>query len=173
MSLSFIFIDLLSDRSCLILFYNNKAFVKKIDKLTKSENIPIILNKFLNTKKIKFNENFLIYVNLGPGSLVSARSAITFGKSLSLIYGCKLYGISYFDLLKLNKFKYNQALINSKNKKLLLNLKTHNVKNLSSENYKKYSKYKVDVKFNSKNVKNLVMSKKYTKKIVPITFSSR
>jgi len=56
MSLSFIFIDLLSDRSCLILFYNNKAFVKKIDKLTKSENIPIILNKFLNTKKIKFNE---------------------------------------------------------------------------------------------------------------------
>ncbi len=152
--------------------YNKKIFSKKIKSLEKTENISIIFNKFIELKKAKIDNSFVIYVNIGPGNTIAIRNSIVLAKTISLIFGCNIFGYSNFDLLKLNKYKKKKALLIFKKKKIFLDIKKKKVLRLSSTSQFEIKKNKVNINYSYKLLKNLVLLNNFTKKVVPISFSS-
>ena len=96
---NFIFIDAALENINFFAVNNKKNYSLKIKNIQKSENLPILLKKFLSSNKIKINNTFNVYINLGPGNLIAIRNAITTAKTFSIIYNCNIFGVSFFDIV--------------------------------------------------------------------------
>ena len=79
--------------------------------MKRSENISNIFFSFIKKNKIKIDKTFYLFINLGPGNLISIRNSIVFAKMISMLFSCKLLGFSNYQILKLNNIKANKALL--------------------------------------------------------------
>ena len=169
---NFIFIDTALENINIFAVNNKKNYSLKIKNIQKSENLPILLKKFLSSNKIKINNTFNVYINLGPGNLIAIRNAITTVKAFSIIYNCNIFGVSFFDILKQQNTN-NKILINFKKNVIDFDIKNkvaHKIlePKIVNKSRKKFSNINIKVE----DIKSVISLKKFTKKIVPIPLSS-
>ncbi len=172
LSKNFIFLDFSLDQKYIILLIQDKLYNKKILTLKKSENISNIFYSFIKKNKIKVDKTFCLFVNIGPGNLISIRNSIVFAKMTAMFFGCKLLGFSNYQLIKLNNIKINKALLTLGYKNLLFDLSKKKVNKLSVHDARKFQSLKIKTIYNKKILKNLILSKKPIKKVFPISYSN-
>ena len=163
-------IDFTLGNGSFFLILDKKIFVKKIKNLDKTEKLPLVFFDFFKKKKLKLDKSFVIYVNAGPGHIISIRNSIVLSKIISLIFGCKLLAFNNFDLLNVKKYKKTKALISLKNQNILLNVKNKNINKIKKEDLLKFKNYKSNLELSIKDIKSLFLKKRFAKKIVPISF---
>ena len=169
---NFIFLDFSLDQKFIIILTKGKLYNKKILSLKRSENIANIFSTYIKKNRIKIDKTFCLFVNLGPGNLISIRNSIVFAKMIAMFFGCKLLGFSNYQLRKLNNIKANKALLTLGHKNLLLDLSKKKVIKLSAHEAKKHQSFKFQTIYNKKIIKNLVLSKNFIKKVFPISYSN-
>lgn len=163
-----VFLDFSLDNCFFLILKNKKTFKKNLKNISKTENIPIIFFEFIKKNKIEINNNLEIFVNIGPGNLIAIRNSIVLAKMIKIIFNCKLYAFSNFDLLSLKKNK-QKVLISTKTQKILMDLKRKMAKKIIKDDLKKFQKFKINVQYSNKDIENLIYLKKFNKKIVPIS----
>lgn len=163
-------IDFTLGNGTFFLILDKKTFVKKIKNLDKTEKLPLVFFDFFKKKKLKLDSSFVIYVNVGPGHIISIRNSIVLSKIISLVFGCKLLAFNNFDLFNVKKHKKTKALISLKNQNILLNIKNKNIIKIKKEDLVKFKNYKSNLELNIKDIKSLLLKNRFAKKIVPISF---
>ena len=73
---------------------------------TNYEKLVILINDFLNLKKIKIKDISSIYVNRGPGSYAGVRNSLSVIKALHLTMKIDYYCFSFSDFKDINEIKY-------------------------------------------------------------------
>ena len=73
---------------------------------TNYEKLVILINDFLNSKKIKINDISSIYVNRGPGSFAGVRNSLSVIKAFHLAMKIDYYCFSFRDFKDINEIKY-------------------------------------------------------------------
>jgi len=168
---NFIFLDFSLEQKYIIILVRGRIYSKKILSLNRSENISNIFFSFTKKNKIKIDNTFCLFVNLGPGNLISIRNSIVFAKMIAMLFGCKLLGFSNYQLQKLNNIKVNKALLTLGRKNFLLDFSKKKVTKLSIHEVKKFQSFKFKTHYNKKIIKNLILSKNFIKKVFPISYS--
>ena len=171
-SRNLIFLDFSLDHKYIFILNKNKFYKKKLIALNKSENVANIFLAFVKKNKIKINNTFYIFINLGPGNLIAIRNSFVLAKILSLIFNCKLQGFSNYQLLKLKKEKAKKVLLTIGKKKLLLDLSKKSAKKLLPIEEQKFHKFRSKIIYNREILHKLALSKKYSKKVFPISYSN-
>ena len=169
---NFIFLDFSLEQKYIIILVRGRIYSKKILSLNRSENISNIFFSFTKKNKIKIDNSFCLFVNLGPGNIISIRNSIVFAKMIAMTLDCKLLGFSNYQLQKLNNIKANKALLTLGRKNLLLDLSKKKVTKLSMHEVKKFQSFKSKSIYNKKIIKNLILSKNFIKKVFPISYSN-
>ncbi len=169
---NFIFLDFSLDQKFIIILTKGKLYNKKILSLKRSENIANIFSTYIKKNRIKIDKTFCLFVNLGPGNLISIRNTIVFAKMVSMFFGCKLLGFSNYQLFKLNNMKVNKFLLTSGPQNLLLDLSKKKTTKLSANEVQKFQSFRFKTIYNKKILKNLVLSKTFIKKVFPISYSN-
>ncbi len=70
------------------------------------EKLIILINDFLNLKKIRINGISEIYVNRGPGSFAAIRNTLSTIKALHLVKKIDYYCYSFKDFKGVHKIEY-------------------------------------------------------------------
>ena len=169
---NFIFLDFSLEQKYIIILVRGRIYSKKILSLNRSENISNIFFSFIKKNKIKIDNSFCLFVNLGPGNIISIRNSIIFAKMIAMLLHCKLLGFSNYQIQKLNNIKANKALLTLGRKNLLLDLSKKKVTKLSMHEVKKFQSFKSKTIYNKKIIKNLILSKNFIKKVFPISYSN-
>ena len=169
---NFILLDFSLDQKYILISTKGRLYDKKILSLKRSENISNIFFSFIKKNKIKVDNTFCLFVNLGPGNLISIRNSIIFAKMIAMILDCKLLGFSNYLLHKLNNIKTDKVFLRSGRKNLLLDLSKKKVIKLSVNEVQKFPSFKFKTIYNKKILKNLVLSKNCIKKVFPISYSN-
>ena len=169
---NFILLDFSLDQKYILISTKGRLYDKKILSLKRSENISNIFFSFIKKNKIKVDNTFCLFVNLGPGNLISIRNSIIFAKMIAMILDCKLLGFSNYLLHKLNNIKTDKVFLRSGRKNLLLDLSKKKVIKLSVNEVQKFRSFKFKTIYNKKILKNLVLSKNCIKKVFPISYSN-
>ena len=73
---------------------------------TNYEKLVILINDFLNSKKIKIKDISSIYVNRGPGSFAGVRNSLSVIKAFHLAMKIDYYCFSFRDFKDINEIKY-------------------------------------------------------------------
>ena len=73
---------------------------------TNYEKLVILINDFLNSKKIKIKDISSIYVNRGPGSFAGVRNSLSVIKAFHLAMKIDYYCYSFRDFKNINEIKY-------------------------------------------------------------------
>ena len=73
---------------------------------TNYEKLVILINDFLNSKKIKIKDISSIYVNRGPGSFAGVRNSLSVIKAFHLAMQIYFYCFSFSDFKDINEIKY-------------------------------------------------------------------
>ena len=73
---------------------------------TNYEKLVILINDFLNSKKIKMKDISSIYVNRGPGSFAGVRNSLSIIKAFHLAMKIDYYCFSFRDFKDINEIKY-------------------------------------------------------------------
>ena len=73
---------------------------------TNYEKLVILINDFLNSKKIKIKDISSIYVNRGPGSFAGVRNSLSVIKAFHLVMKIDYYCFSFRDFKDINEIKY-------------------------------------------------------------------
>jgi len=73
---------------------------------TNYEKLVILINDFLNSKKIKIKDISSIYVNRGPGSFAGVRNSLSVIKAFHLTMKIDYYCFSFSDFKDINEIKY-------------------------------------------------------------------
>ena len=73
---------------------------------TNYEKLVILINDFLNSKKIKIKDISSIYVNRGPGSFAGVRNSLSIIKAFHLAMKIDYYCFSFRDFKDINEIKY-------------------------------------------------------------------
>ena len=73
---------------------------------TNYEKLVILINDFLNSKKIKIKDISSIYVNKGPGSFAGIRNSLSVIKAFHLAMKIDYYCFSFRDFKDINEIKY-------------------------------------------------------------------
>ena len=79
-------------------FIHNISMKKNYNGTLTSE----IMN-FLNSHKVKLDENFSVIVNQGPGSFSGVRISLAVAKGLEISKNVRLFGFKNSDLVKFNQ----------------------------------------------------------------------
>ena len=169
---NFIFLDFSLEQKYIIILVRGRIYSKKILSLNRSENISNIFFSFIKKNKIKIDNTFCFFVNLGPGNIISIRNSIVFAKMIAMSLDCKLLGFSNYHLQKLNNIEAKKALLTLGRKNLLLDLSKKKVTKLSMHEVKKFQSFKSKSIYNKKIIKNLILSKNFIKKVFPISYSN-
>ena len=169
---NFILLDFSLDQKYILISTKGRLYDKTILSLKRSENISNIFFSFIKKNKIKVDNTFCLFVNLGPGNLISIRNSIIFAKMIAMILDCKLLGFSNYLLHKLNNIKTDKVFLRSGRKNLLLDLSKKKVIKLSVNEVQKFRSFKFKTIYNKKILKNLVLSKNCIKKVFPISYSN-
>ena len=70
------------------------------------EKLMILINEFLNLRKINLKNISQIYVNSGPGSFAGIRNSLSVVKAIHLVNKIDYYSFSFNDFKDKNEFKY-------------------------------------------------------------------
>ena len=73
---------------------------------TNYEKLVILINDFLNSKKMKIKDISSIYVNRGPGSFAGVRNSLSVIKAFHLAMKIDYYCFSFRDFKDINDIKY-------------------------------------------------------------------
>ena len=73
---------------------------------TNYEKLVILINDFLNSKKIKIKDISSIYVNRGPGSFAGVRNSLSVIKAFHLAMKIDYYCFSFNDFKDIDEIKY-------------------------------------------------------------------
>ncbi len=73
---------------------------------TNYDKLVILINDFLNLKKIKIKDISSIYVNRGPGSFAGVRNSLSLIKAFHLAAKIDYYCFSFSDFKDINEIKY-------------------------------------------------------------------
>ena len=66
----------------------------------------ILINDFLNTKKLAIKDISIMYVNRGPGSFAGIRNSLSTAKAIQLVKKIDCYYYSFEDFKHDGKIKY-------------------------------------------------------------------
>ena len=118
-------IDAANENIFLMIIKNNDVYnISHKNSKTNYEKLIILINDFLDSKKLKIHNISAIFVNRGPGSYAGIRNSLSVVKAFHLImkidYFCYSYGdfigekkIKHENIPKLcNKFSIKKNLIN-------------------------------------------------------------
>ncbi len=70
------------------------------------EKLSILIDDFLNKKKLKLDKFSQIYVNRGPGSFAGIRNSLSVVKAFHLTHKIDYYCFSFEDFSEKNEVKY-------------------------------------------------------------------
>ena len=73
---------------------------------TNYEKLVILINDFLDSKKIKIKDISSIYVNRGPGSFAGVRNSLSVIKAFHLVMKIDYYCFSFKDFKDIDEIKY-------------------------------------------------------------------
>ena len=70
------------------------------------EKLTILINEFLDKKKLNFKQISQIYVNRGPGSFAGIRNSFSIVKAIHLAHKIDYYSFSFDDFNEKNEVKH-------------------------------------------------------------------
>ena len=100
-------IDAAKDKIFLMIINNdiNYSITHENSKIN-YEKLSILINDFLNKKKLNLDKVSQIYVNRGPGSFAGIRNSLSVVKAFHLTNKIDYYCYSFEDFSEKNKVKY-------------------------------------------------------------------
>ena len=100
-------IDAAKDKIFLMIINNdiNYSITHENSKIN-YEKLPILINDFLNKKKLNLDKVSQIYVNRGPGSFAGIRNSLSVVKAFHLTHKIDYYCFSFEDFVEKNEVKY-------------------------------------------------------------------
>ncbi len=100
---NFLIINCIGDNDKLGLRINKEFFIHNIkNEKNNNERLVFEIIKFLETHKVKLDENFSVIVNQGPGSFSGIRISLAVAKGLKITKKIKLFGFKNKDLRQFN-----------------------------------------------------------------------
>ena len=90
----------------MIINKNNNYSITHENTKANFEKMIILINKFLNSKKLNINDVSRIYVNRGPGSFAGIRNSLSTIKAIHLTKKIDYYCYSFQDFPNNEKIKY-------------------------------------------------------------------
>ena len=85
--------------------YTNYSITHENSKIN-YEKLSILINDFLNNKKLNLDKVSQIYVNRGPGSFAGIRNSLSVVKAFHLTHKIDYYCFSFEDFSEKNEVKY-------------------------------------------------------------------
>ena len=76
---------------------------------TNYEKLMILINNFLNSKKLAINNISTIYVNRGPGSFAGIRNSLSTIKAIHLATNIDYFCFSFNDFENITNIKYENV----------------------------------------------------------------
>ena len=100
-------IDAAKDKIFLMIIINdiNYSITHENSKIN-YEKLSILINDFLNKKKLNLDKVSQIYVNRGPGSFAGIRNSLSVVKAFYLTHKIDYYCFSFEDFCEKNEVKY-------------------------------------------------------------------
>ena len=100
-------IDAAKDKIFLMIINNdiNYSITHENSKIN-YEKLSILINDFLNKKKLNLDKVSQIYVNRGPGSFAGIRNSLSVVKAFHLTHKIDYYCFSFEDFIEKNEVKY-------------------------------------------------------------------
>jgi len=100
-------IDAAKDKIFLMIINNdiNYSITHENSKIN-YEKLSILINDFLNKKKLDLDKVSQIYVNRGPGSFAGIRNSLSVVKAFHLTHKIDYYCFSFEDFSEKNEVKY-------------------------------------------------------------------
>ena len=100
-------IDAAKDKIFLMIINNgiNYSITHENSKIN-YEKLSILINNFLNKKKLDLDKVSQIYVNRGPGSFAGIRNSLSVVKAFHLTHKIDYYCFSFEDFSEKNEVKY-------------------------------------------------------------------
>ena len=100
-------IDAAKDKIFLMIINNdiNYSITHENSKIN-YEKLSILINDFLNNKKLNLDKVSQIYVNRGPGSFAGIRNSLSVVKAFHLTHKIDYYCFSFEDFSEKNEVKY-------------------------------------------------------------------
>ncbi len=100
-------IDAAKDKIFLMIINNdiNYSITHENSKIN-YEKLSILINDFLNKKKLNLDKVSQIYVNRGPGSFAGIRNSLSVVKAFHLTNKIDYYCFSFEDFIEKNEVKY-------------------------------------------------------------------
>ena len=102
-------IDAAKDKIFLMIINNdiNYSITHENSKIN-YEKLSILINDFLNKKKLNLDKVSQIYVNRGPGSFAGIRNSLSVVKAFYLTHKIDYYCFSFEDFSEKNEVKYEK-----------------------------------------------------------------
>ena len=100
-------IDAAKDKIFLMIINNNSNYsITYENTKINYEKLTLLINDFLNKKKLDFKKISKIYVNRGPGSFAGIRNSLSVVKAFNLVNKIDYYCFSFNDFSEKNDIKY-------------------------------------------------------------------
>ena len=91
----------------LMIITNNDIYnISHENSKTNYEKLMILINDFLNSKKLAINNISTIYVNRGPGSFAGIRNTLSIIKAIHIAKKIDYYSFSFTDFINEVDIKY-------------------------------------------------------------------
>ena len=105
--MSKLIIDAVNDNIFLMIISNNDIYnVRHENSKTNYEKLMILINNFLNSKKLAINNISTIYVSRGPGSFAGIRNSLSIIKAIHIAKKVDYYCFSFKDFIDEGDIKY-------------------------------------------------------------------
>ena len=100
-------IDAANEKIFLMVITNSGTYnISHVNSKINYEKITILINDFLNSKKLKLRDLMRIYINRGPGSFAGIRNSLSVVKAINLALKIDYYCYSSQDFDNDTNFKY-------------------------------------------------------------------
>ena len=105
--MSKLIIDAAKDKIFFMIISNNNNYsITHENTKINYEKLSILINDFLNKKKLNLDKISQIYVNRGPGSFAGIRNSLSVVKAFHLTHKIDYYCFSFEDFSEKNEVKY-------------------------------------------------------------------
>ena len=100
-------IDAANEKIFLMVITNSGTYnISHVNSKINYEKLTILINDFLNSKKLKIRDLMKIYINRGPGSFAGIRNSLSVVKAINLALKIDYYCYSLHDFDNDTNFKY-------------------------------------------------------------------
>jgi tRNA threonylcarbamoyladenosine biosynthesis protein TsaB len=100
-------IDAANEKIFLMVITNSGTYnISHVNSKINYEKLTILINDFLNSKKLKIRDLMKIYINRGPGSFAGIRNSLSVVKAINLALKIDYYCYSSHDFSNDTNFNY-------------------------------------------------------------------